>query len=180
MKNLWAPWRMKYILGPKQKGGCPFCIPQDGHLDREHYVVYRGHSCFVILNRYPYAAGHVMVIPCRHVSDLTQLTDEETAEMSALVRLSCRALRQMSRPDGLNVGINLGEAAGAGIGMHLHVHIVPRWNGDSNFMAVTGGVRVIPESLEDTRDRLAAVFLELSNKSGERPVNIQGGGNALS
>ncbi len=180
MKNLWAPWRMKYILSPKQKTGCAFCVPRDGEKDRELLIVHRGRSCFVILNRYPYAAGHIMVIPFRHVSDVTQLSDEETAEMSEMVKLSCRALRQMSRPDGLNVGINLGEAAGAGIGMHLHVHIVPRWNGDSNFMAVMDDVRVIPEALEETRDRLAAVFQELSNRPDDCQVNRQGGDNALS
>lgn len=165
MKNLWAPWRMQYILGPKDKSTCVFCLPQSSNDDRELLVAHRARLCFVMLNRYPYAAGHLMVIPYRHVSDITELTPEESCEMMEVVQLSCRVLRAFCHPDGLNVGINLGEAAGAGIGMHLHVHIVPRWNGDSNFMAVLDDIRVIPEALEQTRDRLASFFCELAGQT---------------
>ena len=165
MKNLWAPWRMQYILGPKCSSGCVLCAPEKPEEDADRLIVYRGRHVFVMLNRYPYASGHLMVIPFRHVSDITDLTVEESAELMAVVQLSCRVLREVSRPQGINVGLNLGEAAGAGIGMHLHMHVVPRWNGDSNFMAVLDDVRVIPEALEDTCRRLAPVFLKLVEPS---------------
>ena len=165
MKNLWAPWRMQYILGPKSHGGCVLCAPDHTDEDGERLIVYRSRFVFVMLNRYPYASSHLMVIPYRHVSDITDLTAEESADLMATVQLSCRVLREVSRPQGINVGLNLGEAAGAGIGMHLHMHVVPRWNGDSNFMAVLDDVRVIPEALEETCCRLAPVFKKLAGLS---------------
>jgi len=165
MKNLWAPWRMKYILGPKCHEGCVLCAPSHTDDDAERLIVYRGRHVFVMLNRYPYASGHLMVIPYRHVSDITDLSLEESADLMAVVQLACRVLRKVSRPQGINVGLNLGEAAGAGIGMHMHMHVVPRWNGDSNFMAVLDDVRVIPEALEETCRRLAPVFVELAELS---------------
>ena len=164
MKNLWAPWRMQYILGPKCRGGCVLCAPEHTDEDEDRLIVYRSRHVFVMLNRYPYASGHLMVIPYRHVSDITDLTVEEAADLMAVVQLSCRVLREVSRPQGLNVGLNLGEAAGAGIGMHMHMHVVPRWNGDSNFMAVLDDVRVIPEALTETCRRLAPVFLKLAEQ----------------
>ena len=165
MKNLWAPWRMQYILGPKCHGGCVLCAPEDPALDEERLIVYRSGHVFVMLNRYPYASGHLMVIPYRHVSDITELTPEEAADLMAVTQLSCRVLRELSHPQGINVGLNLGEAAGAGIGMHMHMHVVPRWSGDSNFMAVLDDVRVIPEALVETRRRMAPVFARLSGHS---------------
>lgn len=165
MKNLWAPWRMQYILGPKCHDGCVLCAPEDPAEDEERLIVYRSSHVFVMLNRYPYASGHLMVIPYRHVGDITDLTPEEAADLMAVVQLSCRVLRQTSHPQGINVGLNLGEAAGAGIGMHMHMHVVPRWSGDSNFMAVLDDVRVIPEALVETCRRLAPEFVRLAGRS---------------
>lgn len=164
MKDLWAPWRMEYILGPKTAGECVLCVPRsaDPESDAERLVVHRGRETCVMLNRYPYASGHLMVIPYRHVMDITELTPEEAADMMAVVQLSCRVLREASHPEGINVGLNLGEAAGAGIRDHVHMHVVPRWNGDSSFMAVLDDVRVIPEHIRATRARLAPVFAAMS------------------
>ncbi len=156
---------MRYILGPKSHGDCVLCAPADPAEDAAHLIVFRSSRVFVMLNRYPYASGHLMVLPYRPVSDLTDLTDEETTALMETVKLSCRVLRETSHPQGLNVGLNLGEAAGAGIGMHMHMHIVPRWSGDSNFMAVMDDVRVIPEALEETRGRLAPVFERLAKSN---------------
>lgn len=163
MKDLWAPWRMEYILGPKTQGGCVLCVPRDNaEKDVERLVVYRGREIIVMLNRYPYAAGHLMVIPFRHATDITDLTPEESAEMMSVVQLCCRVLRKACQPQGINVGLNLGEAAGAGIRDHVHMHVVPRWNGDSSFMAVLDDVRIIPEHIQATQARLAPFFAELS------------------
>ena len=151
MKNLWAPWRMQYILGPKCRNGCVLCAPEDPALDEERLIVHRSGHVFAMLNRYPYASGHLMVIPYRHVSDITDLSAEESADLS--------------HPQGINVGLNLGEAAGAGIGMHMHMHVVPRWSGDSNFMSVLDDVRVIPEALVETRRRMVPVFARLAGRS---------------
>ena len=156
---------MQYILGPKCHDGCVLCAPENPAEDEERLIVYRGRHVFVMLNRYPYASGHLMVIPYRHVSDITELSAEESADLMAVTQLACRVLRKVSRPQGLNVGLNLGEAAGAGIGMHMHLHVVPRWSGDSNFMAVLDDVRVIPEALAETCRRLAPVFAELAARS---------------
>lgn len=165
MKNLWTPWRMQYILSPKAKNGCVLCAPESREKDAEKLIVFRGRYVFVMLNRYPYASGHLMVIPYRHVGDITELSAEESTELMEMVQLSCRVLRQVMHPQGINVGLNLGEAAGAGIGMHMHMHVVPRWNGDSNFIAVLDDVRVIPEALEETRRRLAPVFAKMAEIS---------------
>ncbi len=162
MKNLWTPWRIQYILGPKSKNGCVLCAHEDRESDAENLIVFRGRYVFIMLNRYPYASGHLMVIPYRHISDITELSAEESSELMEAVRLSCRVLRQVMHPHGINVGLNLGEAAGAGIAMHMHMHVVPRWNGDSNFIAVLDDVRVIPETLEGTHRRLAPVFATLA------------------
>jgi ATP adenylyltransferase len=125
-----------------------------------------------MLNRYPYAAGHLMVAPHRHLADPTELEEEESREMMSVLQLACRALREVSRPEGINVGMNLGEAAGAGIRDHLHMHVVPRWNGDSSFMAVLDDVRVIPEHILSTYDRLAPAFASLAvSPQGARSVS---------
>ncbi|WP_294559408.1 HIT domain-containing protein [uncultured Mailhella sp.] len=165
MKNLWAPWRMEYILGPKCHDGCVLCAPESPAEDEKRLIVHRARHVFVMLNRYPYASGHLMVIPYRHVGDITDLTAEEAAELMAVTQLCCRVLRATSHPQGINVGLNLGEAAGAGIGEHLHMHVVPRWSGDSNFIAVMDDVRVVPEALVETRRRLAPVFAALAARS---------------
>ncbi|MCU0657284.1 MAG: HIT domain-containing protein [Polyangiaceae bacterium] len=161
--QLWAPWRMEYILKPKGHGGCVFCeyASHGPEQAREDLVLHQGTLAYVVLNRYPFAAGHLMVIPRRHCSDLTELTDEERCALFDLVSQSCARLRRAVRADGLNVGINLGASAGAGIAEHLHVHIVPRWPGDTNFMPVLADVRVMPQALDATWSHLAPFFADL-------------------
>ena len=149
--NLWAPWRMEYILGPKG-GACVFCDPRD------ELVLARQPRAFVCLNKYPFAAGHLLVVPARHVSDLGELETDEADDFFRLVRASVARLRAALSPDGVNVGMNLGKAAGAGIAEHLHAHLVPRWSGDTNFMPIMTDLRVMPEYLQDTKKRLLPHF----------------------
>jgi ATP adenylyltransferase len=154
---------MEYVLGPKQKDRCVFCF-EDGATPEElrsRLVVASTASTIVILNRYPFAAGHLLVIPKRHVDALEQLTDSEHQELFRVVRETVVRLKQAVRCEGLNVGLNLGAAAGAGIAEHLHAHVVPRWAGDTNFMPVVGATRVIPQALDDTREHLAKHFADL-------------------
>lgn len=161
MDTLFAPWRMEYILGPKADD-CVFCIPESSFDDRKRYVLARGPLCFVIMNRYPYTNGHLMVAPRRHVPDLTDLDDQESAEMMFWLRHSVQAVRDVLAPDGFNVGVNLGDVAGAGIQDHLHAHIVPRWHGDNSFMAVCGHTRVVPEHLSSTYAKLVPLLSSFS------------------
>ena len=154
---LWAPWRLDYILGPKPDE-CVFCIPQHTDEDRERLILARAKHCFVIMNKFPYNNGHLMVTPYRHVSTLTDLTAEESHEIMDWLRISVDVLHQAFRPEGVNAGLNLGEAAGAGIASHIHFQVVPRWNGDASFMAVFGETRVIPEHLQSTYNRLRPLF----------------------
>jgi ATP adenylyltransferase len=149
MDVLFAPWRMSYILGPKDKD-CVFCIPENADNDASSYILARGRLCFVIMNRYPYTNGHLMVAPRRHVADLTDLSGDESAEIMFWLRTAVTALRKSLCPEGVNIGLNLGEAAGAGIKEHLHFHIVPRWHGDASFMSVCAKTRVVPEDLSKT------------------------------
>ncbi|MBI5816746.1 MAG: HIT domain-containing protein [Nitrospinae bacterium] len=156
-KPLWAPWRIEYILGEKPQG-CVFCqMPKDND-DKGHRILHRGNTCYLILNIYPYNNGHLMIVPFRHMCDYTGLTDEELAESAELTRLGMQILNEAMKPDGFNVGINQGKAAGAGIDEHLHIHIVPRWNGDNNFMPVIGQTKVIPQHLTETYGILAAAL----------------------
>jgi ATP adenylyltransferase len=157
MKQLWSPWRMEYILGPKPDV-CVFCLPARTDEDEERLVLYRGTWNFVIMNKFPYNNGHVMVTPHRHVMDIADLAPEESGELFQLLQTSVRALRACLSPQGVNIGLNLGAAAGAGIREHLHFHLVPRWNGDSSFMAVLDEVRVIPEHLRSTYQALRPFF----------------------
>lgn len=157
MENLWAPWRIEYILGPKPDA-CVFCLPDHTDEDRDRLVLFRGRHNFVIMNKFPYNCGHLMVTPYRHVMCLTELTPEENIEMTELLRECTAILKKTFNPGGINVGLNLGEASGAGIREHLHFHLVPRWNGDSSFMAAFSEVRVIPEHLLQTYDRLKPSF----------------------
>ena len=157
MDVLWAPWRMDYILGPKPDE-CVFCVPEHEDEDEERKILYRGKTAFVIMNMFPYNNGHMMVVPYRHVSCVTDLTPEESAECMALLQQCVRVLKADMNPQGVNAGLNLGEAAGAGIAAHLHFQIVPRWNGDASFMAVFGDTRVIPEHLQSTYLRLKPLF----------------------
>lgn len=141
---------------------CPFCAALSAEDDRAYYILHRGEHCFVILNKYPYNNGHLMILPYRHIRDFSDLTAQERAEFNDLLELSLAAHRQSSNPDGFNVGMNLGAAAGAGIESHLHMHVVPRWSGDTNFMTAINQTRAIPELLEDAWDRLKPAFDELA------------------
>ena len=155
-RPLWAPWRIEYITQPKD-GECVFCTAVAGS-DARGLVLERGARCFSLLNSYPYASGHVMVAPYRHVAGLDDLDDAELLCLMQLARRSMRGLRDVMSPDGFNVGLNQGRVAGAGVLGHLHIHLVPRWSGDTNFMPIIGETRVLPESLETTYDRLAAAL----------------------
>jgi ATP adenylyltransferase len=147
--NLWAPWRLEYVAGDKPSG-CVLCAKQHDEDDEQSLVIARGEHAFVVLNLYPYNNGHLMVVPLRHVADLEQLTPAESAECQRLLERGIRAARATLSPGGFNVGLNLGEAAGAGIASHLHWHLVPRWQGDTNFMPVLADVRVMPQHLNTT------------------------------
>jgi len=167
MENLWAPWRLDYILGPKPDE-CVFCLPSHLDEDRERLVLYRGTHSFVIMNKYPYNNGHLMVTPFRHLMCPTALSTEESNEIMDLIKESVKILKAGFNPQGINVGLNIGEAGGAGIREHLHFHLVPRWNGDSSFMAVFSETRVIPEHLLSTYDRLKPLFDRLGESSQGR------------
>lgn len=161
--RLWTPHRMAYIGGenkPTDDGpgeGCPFCRAPSKD-DAEALIVARGEVAFVVLNLYPYNAGHLLVCPYRHVADYTDLTEPEVAEVAALTRTAMGVLRDVSSPQGFNLGLNQGDVAGAGIAAHLHQHVVPRWGGDANFLPIVGRTRALPELLADTRDKLAAAW----------------------
>lgn len=156
MERLWSPWRLAYVTGRKEPG-CVFC---DAHADGPAHplVVWAGEHALVILNKYPYNNGHLMVVPHRHLSSLGALSPDELQEVARLTQRAEAVLLEAYRPQGINVGINLGKAAGAGIDDHLHVHLVPRWSGDTNFMSTVGGTRVLPEALEDAAVRLRPIF----------------------
>jgi ATP adenylyltransferase len=154
MDRLFTPWRLAYVTAASRSDlGCIFCEAL-GRIDEEPLVVARGRRTFVILNKYPYNNGHVMIVPHRHTAELSALDAEELAEMMALAQRMERALTALYHPHGFNVGLNLGKPAGAGVLDHLHLHVVPRWNGDTNFMTVLGDTRVLPEDLSVTADRL--------------------------
>lgn len=163
-ERLWAPWRLEYIKkARKGKGECIFVeLPRQSD-DRKNLILHRGEHAFVMLNAFPYTNGHLMVAPYLHTADLADLSDEEHLEVGHLIRDSVRWLTAAYEPDGFNIGMNLGVAAGAGIADHLHWHVVPRWQGDTNFMPVVGDVRVLPESLEETYDRLHAIIEQESD-----------------
>ena len=163
MDRLWAPWRLAYVTAaPAAPTECIFCDAWSSAHDE--LVLFRGQHCFVILNLYPYNNGHLMVVPNRHISALKALVREEQAEMMGLTRLAELVLTEAYHPQGLNVGINLGKAAGAGIENHLHAHLVPRWAGDTNFMTAVGETRVLPEDLKQTAARLRPIFERLANE----------------
>lgn len=157
MKRLWAPWRLAYVAGPRDEG-CIFCEAPRRHDDRAALILYRAREAYIILNRYPYNSGHLMVVPFRHVARPEGLRPAEGAALLDLVSLAVRTLEQAIASEGFNIGINLGRAAGAGVDDHLHVHVVPRWAGDTNYMPVLGEVKVMPAHLEETYDRLAAAL----------------------
>jgi ATP adenylyltransferase len=154
VERIWAPWRLEYIQGTAEDGGCVFCNALAGD-DEETLVLHRGDRAFALLNRFPYTSGHLMVAPTRHVGDYGELEADEAAEIHSLVQASLRALGEAMAPHGYNLGWNLGRVAGAGVVDHVHQHVVPRWGGDTNFMPVLADVKVMPEYLADTRRKLA-------------------------
>ena len=154
LERIWTPHRMAYVRTAVDDDGCPFCaIP--GHPDDESLIVARGGSTYAVLNLHPYNPGHLMVLPYRHVADLTDLTEDEAGELMTMTQQALRAIRAVSSPDSFNVGLNLGRSAGGSLADHLHQHVVPRWTGDANFITVVGGTKMLPQLLEDTRRLLA-------------------------
>ena len=157
MDRLWAPWRLEYVQGADEIEGCVFCHAAEGD-DEEQLVVHRGERAFVLLNKFPYTSGHLMVAPSRHGAGFADLDEAEALEVHRLATEGIAALTAVFRPEGFNVGWNLGRVAGAGIVDHAHLHVVPRWGGDTNFMPVLADVRVIPEHLVETRRKLASAW----------------------
>ncbi|MBZ5578304.1 MAG: HIT domain-containing protein [Acidobacteriia bacterium] len=159
MDYLWTPWRYQYVTKLGEPVDCLFCaVAADAPQDREHLVLYRGTRNLVMLNRYPYTSGHVMVVPYEHQATLEDLQDETLVELIRLGRLAEKHLRAVYRPDGLNLGFNIGRSAGAGIAGHVHLHALPRWTGDTSFMTSVGETRVLPEDLDTTWEKLRPVF----------------------
>jgi ATP adenylyltransferase len=156
-RPLWAPWRLAYVGSADEQEGCFFCAALEG-ADEDGLVVHRGRRAFVLLNRFPYSSGHLMVAPHRHTGDFSGLDDREALELHRLAAEGVAALTDTYGPDGYNLGWNLGRAAGAGVLDHVHLHVVPRWAGDTNFMPVLADVKVLPEHLAETRRRLAAAW----------------------
>lgn len=154
MDFLWTPWRYTYIISANKSPTCPFCEAFQRTDDRNTGVVYRGQHCFIIVNAFPYTSGHVMIVSNQHLDELIKLPLETAQEMMALAQRLEGVLREVYQPDGINMGINIGKAAGAGVAGHIHMHVLPRWVADSNFMTVVGETRMLPESLETTYDRL--------------------------
>ncbi|QKR01013.1 HIT domain-containing protein [Metallosphaera tengchongensis] len=156
MDHLWAPWRSKYIADASKgkQEGCLFCRVTQETMDKENLLVCRGRKSFIILNKYPYNPGHLMVVPYRHLPSLELLEKDEAMEIFAFTSRALKVLREIYSPDGFNVGINIGRIAGAGIDQHVHVHVVPRWSGDANFMPVIGDTKVLPETLDETYKKL--------------------------
>jgi ATP adenylyltransferase len=161
MDRLWSPWRLEYIAGGKPKTGCMFC-EATRETESSSLIVFKGDTCYVILNLYPYNNGHVMVVPYRHLATFGDLSIEELTEIGVLIQRAEAALFEAYQPHGFNIGVNLGKPAGAGVLEHLHVHIVPRWNGDTNFMTVVGEMRVLPENIGASAERLRPIFERLS------------------
>ena len=168
LERLWTPHRMTYISGEAtpeggwaKPAGCPFCLAP-AQPEEKNLVVARGDKVYAVLNMYPYNPGHLLVCPYRHVADYTELDEEETAELAAFTRRAMRVVRHASSPHGFNIGMNQGSIAGAGIAAHLHQHVVPRWDGDANFMPVIGRTKVLPQLLGDTRTMLAKAWPEVA------------------
>jgi ATP adenylyltransferase len=158
MDYLWTPWRYQYISTTRTDCECIFCAAARSGDDRASLVVYRGERNFVILNRYPYTSGHLMVVPYQHAPSLVDLPEPTVIELMLLARTAEAHLREVYRPEGLNIGINIGKSAGAGVAGHVHLHALPRWHGDVNFMTAVGETRVVPEDLETTWARLRDAF----------------------
>jgi len=159
MENLHAPWRIEYILAPKKPDDSSIFVQiAQSSDDEENLVIFRDRTCYAVLNRYPYTGGHVLVVPYKKVADFNGLTDEELLDLMKLTRRCQNAMTKTMKPDGFNIGVNLGKCAGAGILDHVHIHIVPRWNGDTNFMPVIANMTVVPEALQEIAARLRAAL----------------------
>lgn len=155
MERIWAPWRMTYLSNPVHEEGCVFCKALEAvNEDRERLVLTRTEHSLIMLNRYPYTCGHLMVVAGRHTAELDDFSDSEQLDLMRCLRQARSLLREVAHPDGFNIGMNLGKAAGAAIDGHLHIHVVPRWNGDTNFMSASADVRIIPEGILESYDRL--------------------------
>ncbi len=165
MKHVWSPWRLEYLTAPKTDG-CVFCHAALSDEDRENLVLVRGELAFLILNRYPYNNGHLMVVPYAHVPSLEDLDAPVLTEMMLLLNQGLAALRRAMAPEGFNIGANLGQVAGAGIADHVHIHAVPRWAGDTNFMPVIGDMRVIPQTWLQTYDQLRGALEDQARQGG--------------
>ncbi len=161
MDRLWAPWRMQYIDSTDKPQGCIFCVLPAENRDSDNLILYRGKHCFIMMNSFPYNPGHLMVAPYKHTADMYELTDPEMLEINHLVRYSIKLLSAQMQPHGFNMGVNIGRTAGAGVLDHIHWHIVPRWDGDTNFMSVTASTRVLPDSLPATYAKLRAKMAEI-------------------
>lgn len=169
MKQLWAPWRIEYILSSDKKSDkCIFCARLEEDNDVRNLILYRGREVFVIMNRYPYNSGHLMVVPNRHIGNFLALRESESRELMAVLQQSVQVLDRVMKPDGYNLGMNLGRVSGAGVEDHIHIHVVPRWNGDTNFMPIIASTKVISEALDKTYAKLKEVFEKLSNESNRR------------
>lgn len=160
MNHIWSPWRMEYIENNTKEDGCIFCNAQEKEDSAENLIVFRGERSYVILNRFPYTSGHLMIVPFEHQPTLEELDAQTRAEMMELTSRSMTVLRNVYNPQAFNMGANIGEAAGAGVREHVHIHVVPRWYGDANFMSTLGETRVLPETLEDTYERVRKGFQE--------------------
>jgi ATP adenylyltransferase len=158
MDHLWTPWRSTYVTNKTPSGQCIFCVALADDNDGEHLLLHRAKHNFIILNRFPYSSGHLMIAPNVHESRLNRIDKDAADEMMHLARASESILEDVYRPDGINLGMNLGEAAGAGIAGHIHLHVLPRWVGDASFMTVVASTRVMPESLEDSYAKLKDRF----------------------
>jgi ATP adenylyltransferase len=153
VNHLWAPWRMGYVTA-EQPEGCIFCTKPGANDDEANWILYRGESVFIMLNAFPYNTGHLLVAPFRHLGDVLDMTPQESSETLYGIRIAVEVLRSSFSPQGFNIGVNMGQVAGAGYADHVHVHVVPRWAGDTNFMAITADTRVVPQALADTYRRL--------------------------
>lgn len=158
MDLLFTPWRYAYIATAPMPGECVFCVLQKSRNDTQNFIIGRGETCFVVLNAFPYTSGHAMVVPYEHVDELQKLPRAAAEEMMFTTQKLERILRELYQPDGINLGMNIGKAAGAGVAGHIHMHVLPRWFGDVNFMTAIGETRVLPESLETTYQRIQSKF----------------------
>lgn len=164
MERLWAPWRMQYVSGGTEKiEGCVFCKAPEFNQDKKYHIIHRGKHNFVIMNKFPYNNGHVMVVPFMHTNDVLELPEDAWNELNRLVKTTIKAIRMVYNPHAINMGMNMGKAAGAGIEEHIHYHILPRWEGDTNFMPVIAQTKVISESMDAAWEKLKEAF----NKLGE-------------